>query len=423
MAKEAGYKFDQGFQHAGAVDFNDRDTKEADRNEWQRGYQFDIDVETGLLPWDRKTYKFVNGPEAPGYRESTARGPTTWVRKIPTGQEAELGTVMYEMGDGRAEGRTTYVRKYGPDGKAVKGPDGKLEYEEWSGPEYDYKPDVDSVGCFPKETYFLAGDVERIEAERNPRWPWQTKKTYTVVTGSTATQRTVAPNDTTNPVWKEDKYFTVPKQTGDEDIGELWLVCKLFDDDSWSKPDFMGGFEVKLDDIPRNKPVKMTFDLQSDDPNADPSDPAHGTKWGVVLTNAAHPGLGEKSLKKTHVTRSVKATGQVDLLLQFAHVEENGVYVKPSPPLPIKPMALLAMIPPALIWVIVFLISTIAHGMITLMDIASSAALMYALKYLFGWKIRCRHLSLRPNLSHMFFGAKGFSEIVLHDLELENPPG
>ena len=63
----------------------------------------------------------------------------------------------------------------------------------------------------------------------------------------------------------------------------------------------MGGFEVKLDEVPRNKPIKMTFDVQSDDPD----DPKARKKWGVVMSEAV------KTKKGSHELTAVKATGQV----------------------------------------------------------------------------------------------------------------
>ena len=77
-----------------------------------------------------------------------------------------------EKGDGRDTGRTTYVRKYGPDGEAVKGPDGKAEYEEWAGPELEYKPDADTVGCFPKEVRCRAlNSVHKSTSDRTSTKP------------------------------------------------------------------------------------------------------------------------------------------------------------------------------------------------------------------------------------------------------------
>ena len=85
--------------------------------------------------------------------------------------------------------------------------------------------------------------------------------------------------------------------------------------------------------------------------------------------------------------------------------------------------AIIAIIFPALVWVVVFLISTLVHGIVSLMDAAASTALKYTAQLLFGWDLRVKHLSFRPNLGHLLLNVDGYSEVVLHGLELKNPPG
>ena len=135
LAQQAGHALDPDYEYA------KDDIRFTSRNDFQRGYQIDVDVEAGLVPWARKKFKFVNGPQALGYREVVTGRPQTFVRTHASARAVGSGKERYEPGDGREDGRTTYVREYGPPGA-----DGKetVTYVEWDGPEYEYRPNADA---------------------------------------------------------------------------------------------------------------------------------------------------------------------------------------------------------------------------------------------------------------------------------------